>query len=50
MTANAKTLKRLAQAPAIKAARDKLALVSPNERRAALRQSAAKFKNMQQNQ
>ena len=50
MTAKAKTLKRLAQAPAIKAARDKLALVSPNERRAALRQSAAKFKKMKQNQ
>ena len=37
MATNAKTLKRLAKAPAIKAARDKLATVSPNERRAALR-------------
>ncbi len=50
MATTAKTLKRLAQAPAIKAARDKLATVSPNERRAALRQSAANFKKMKQNQ
>lgn len=42
MSINAKTQKRLAQAAALKAARDKIAQMSPKDRRAALRLAAAR--------
>jgi hypothetical protein len=48
MSTNAKTLKRLAQEPGLKAARDKLTQMSPNERKAALRISAARTKKQKE--
>jgi len=48
MATNAKTVKRLAKEVHIKAQRDKLALMSPNDRKAALRQVAARVKKQQE--
>jgi len=48
MATNAKTVKRLAKEVHIKAQRDKLALMSPNERKAAMRQVAARVKKQQE--